>query len=286
MLISDFYKILKKEGLTNEVIKLFQNIIYSYYKNFKREFPFRSNINPYNVLVSEIMLQQTQTTRVSEKFLEFVDKFPDYLTLSKAPLEEVLKVWKGLGYNRRAIALKKIAEIIIEEYNGILPDSVEILKSFPQIGVNTASSILAFAFNKPTVFIETNVRTVYIYFFFRDKIDVTDKEILDILEKTIDRGNSRNWYYAIMDYGVMLKKKYPNLTKKSHHYRKQKQFKGSNRQIRGEILEILLKKKILKELEIKQKFKDINIQRIDKILQQLEDEGFIIKKGNLIEFAN
>ncbi|MFX1337395.1 MAG: hypothetical protein ACFFDK_02155 [Promethearchaeota archaeon] len=159
------------------------------------------------------MLQQTQTRRVSEKFLNFVRKFPNFKALSESSLEEVLKAWQGLGYNRRAIALKKIAETVITEYEGILPDSIEILKSFPQIGHNTASSIAAFAFNKPSIFIETNIRRVYIYFFFPQKQKVDDKNILPIVKKTIDNENPREWYYALMDYGVMLKKNILNLIK-------------------------------------------------------------------------
>ena len=148
MLISEFYKLYNETGLSKEVISQFRSIIFSFSKQHRRDFPFRQNITPYNVLVSEIMLQQTQTGRVSEKFLNFVEKFPDFLSLSKAPLENILKSWQGLGYNRRAIALKKISEIVINDYQGKLPDSTEILKSFPQIGDNTASSIVTFAFNK------------------------------------------------------------------------------------------------------------------------------------------
>ena len=282
MLITDFHKLYKTSGLTHEIIQSFRKIIYSYYKNFKRKFPFRENITPYKVLISEIMLQQTQTKRVSEKFLEFIENFPDFLSISKSPLDKVLKVWKGLGYNRRAIALKKIANIVINDYNGKLPDSIEILKSFPQIGHNTASSIVAFAFNKPTFFIETNIRNVYIYFFFPNKTYIKDKEILPIVEKTIDKNRPRDWYYALMDYGVMLKKTHPELNKKSAHYRKQTPFKGSNRQLRGEILKILIKTNILNKLEIKKIFENINQNRIINVLNQLEKEGFLKVEGNII----
>jgi A/G-specific adenine glycosylase len=115
LLISDFQKLYNNEGLTSDVIKLFQNIIYDYYERNRREFPFRKNLNPYRVLVSEIMLQQTQTSRVSEKYIEFLNKFPDFQALSESSLDDVLKIWQGLGYNRRAIALKKISEIVISE---------------------------------------------------------------------------------------------------------------------------------------------------------------------------
>jgi len=282
MLITDFHKLYKTSGLTSEIIQSFQKIIYSYYKNFKRDFPFREDITPYKVLISEIMLQQTQTKRVSEKFLEFTREFPDFSTLSKAPLDKVLKVWKGLGYNRRAVALKKIADILINDYDGEVPDSLEILKSFPQIGHNTASSIITFAFNKPTIFIETNIRNVYLYFFFPNKPHVKDKEILQIIEKTIDKKRPREWYYALMDYGVMLKKTHPELNKKSAHYRKQIPFKGSNRQLRGKVLKILIKTKSLHKSDFEKKFINFDQKRVKKVLNQLEKEGFIKKEKNKI----
>jgi len=285
MLISEFYKLYNENGLTKEVISQFRSIIYSFYKQHRRNFPFRQNITPYNVLVSEIMLQQTQTGRVSQKFMNFVEKFPDFLALSKAPLEDVLKVWQGLGYNRRAIALKKISDIVINDYNGKLPDSIEILKSFPQIGHNTASSIVSFAFNIPTVFIETNIRRVYIYFFFHNKNYINDKEIIPIVEKTIDMPNPREWYYALMDYGVILKKSYPDLNKRSVHYRKQAPFKGSNRQIRGNLLKLLIRAKMLKKFEIENKFKNISPDKLKVILIQLEKEGFIKIEGTKVQIV-
>lgn len=285
LFITDFHRVFKENGLTLEVVKLFHEIIYEFYKNYKRKFPFRENITSYNVLVSEIMLQQTQAGRVSGKFLEFIEKFPDFLSLSRAPLEEILREWKGLGYNRRAIALKKIAETVINDYNGNLPESIEELKLFPQIGHNTASSIITFAFNKPTVFIETNIRIVFIYFFFPNKNKINDKEILPLIEKTLDKNNPRKWYYSLMDYGVMLKKKFPFLTKKSIHYRKQASFKGSNRQIRGEILRLLMNSRILSIDKVMEGFKNIDPNRIDNILYQLEIEGFIKKEGNNITIS-
>jgi A/G-specific adenine glycosylase len=230
------------------------------------------------------MLQQTQTGRVSEKFLNFVRKFPDYKTLSESPLEDVLKAWQGLGYNRRAIALKNIAETIINDYEGILPDSIETLKSFPQIGHNTASSIVAFAFNKPSIFIETNIRRVYIYFFFPWKEKVDDREILPIVKKTIDKVNPREWYYALMDYGVMLKKKYPDLNKRSRTYRKQSQFKGSDREIRGKVLKLILNHENYSKSKLAQKLKT-NPNKLKKILHQLQKEGFIQINDDLITVA-
>jgi A/G-specific adenine glycosylase len=273
--ISDFHRLYNENGLTSEVISLFQKMIYYYYKNHKREFPFRENITPYTVLISEIMLQQTQTERVSEKYLQFINKFPDFSSLHAASIEEVLKEWKGLGYNRRAIALKRIADSVVKDYEGKLPDSIGILKSFPQIGHNTASSIITFAFNKPTAFIETNIRRVYIYFFFPNKSKINDKEIMSIVQNTIDIHDPREWYYALMDYGVMLKKTHPELNKRSIHYRKQVPFKGSNREIRGKILELLIKQGKMKIKNIQRVFDGKEQNKIMNILNQLKKEGFI-----------
>ncbi len=283
--VTDFYKFFKERGLTLEITNSFRKYIYGYYKTHKRKFPFRENTTPYNVLISEVMLQQTQTGRVSEKFLKFTRKFPDFLTLSQAPLEIIFKEWKGLGYNRRAVALKKIAEIIVTEYDGKLPKSIETLKSFPQIGHNTASSIIAFAFNIPTIFIETNIRRVYIYFFFPEKNNVNDKEILPIVKQTVDKNNPREWYYALMDYGVMLKKSHPELNKRSSHYRKQAPFAGSSRQIRGKLLDILMREGPVDISKIEQKIKVVNTKKLKNILDQLKKEGFIDIKADTVKLA-
>jgi len=281
MLITEFHRTYLEQGLSSHVIELFRKLIYAYFKNYKRDFPFRKEITPYNVLVSEIMLQQTQTGRVAEKYLEFKGEFPDFLSLSNASNEKLLKVWQGMGYNRRALALKQIAKTVMNEYNGSLPDSVDILKTFPQIGHNTASSIVAFAYNKPSIFIETNIRRVYIYYFFPKMKNINDKDILPIVESTVDKDNPREWYYALMDYGVMLKKTHPELNKRSSQYRKQSPFKGSNREIRGKILKILTSESEILESALSKKLQ-LNLDKIRAILQQLEQEGFIKRNGNRI----
>ena len=274
----------KKEGLNQKVINTFQKIIYSYFKQYGRDFPFRKEISPYNVVVSEMMLQQTQTSRVVEKFQQFIQKFPDFQSLANAPLNDVLKVWQGLGYNRRAVALKTISEKVVKEFEGILPADVEILKSFPQIGHNTASSIVAFAFNIPTYFIEVNIRRVYIYFFFPGKTSIDDGNIMPIVRRTLDSSNVRKWYYALMDYGVMLKKTHPELNKRSVHYRKQSKFKGSNREIRGKILKLLIASSSLTETEMLSEL-EINSIKLKEILNLLITEGFIKQENHLFSIA-
>ncbi|MFW9950606.1 MAG: A/G-specific adenine glycosylase [Candidatus Thorarchaeota archaeon] len=231
-----------------------------------------------------MMLQQTQTTQVNDKFQQFIKKFPNFTTLAKATNEELLELWQGLGYNRRALALRTIAQIVISEYNGILPADKDILKRFPQIGHNTASSIIAFAFNMPTFFIETNIRRVFIYFFFPARNAVKDNEILPIVKITLDNTDVRNWYYALIDYGVMLKKTHPELNKKSAHYRKQSKFKGSTREIRGQILKLLIDNKFLSESDLL-KILSKSTNDILKILKVLIKEGFIKKVNKTYSLA-
>ncbi|MEK7079017.1 MAG: A/G-specific adenine glycosylase, partial [Patescibacteria group bacterium] len=135
-------------------------------KFLRRDFPWRNTTDPYHILVSEVMLQQTQVARVMVKFPIFIDQFSNFKELATASTKDILQVWQGMGYNRRALYLKKIAEIVITQYKGKLPDDPAILDTFPGIGEATAASIVAFAFNKPLVFIETNIRRVFIHLFF------------------------------------------------------------------------------------------------------------------------
>jgi A/G-specific adenine glycosylase len=204
----------------------FRKTIYQYYADHRREMPWRVSRDPYHIVVSEIMLQQTQVGRVLSKYEQFISTFPDFDSVSKAPLQEILKVWQGLGYNRRAIALQKICQLVVTEYGGELPNCVETLQTLPGIGPATAGAICAFAFNQPTVFIETNIRRVFIHFFFPNRNGVKDKEILPLVERTLDIRSPRTWYHALMDYGAMLKKEEHNPNRRSAHYTRQAPFQG------------------------------------------------------------
>jgi A/G-specific adenine glycosylase len=224
------------------------------------------------------MLQQTQTHRVEPKYLNFIKKFPTFRTLAKASTPEVLSAWQGLGYNRRALYLKKIAETVTRDYRGKLPSNPAYLGTLPGIGPNTAGSISAFAFNQPIVFIETNIRRVFIHFFFADKEGIHDRDIIPLVEETLDQKNSREWYFALMDYGVMLAKNIPNPNRRSRHYAVQSKFSGSDRQARGLILKILLAGPAgLAEFK-KQSGRDA--LTLQKILAGLTKEGFIVKRGS------
>lgn len=259
-------------------IKEFQDIIWEYYRTHGRKFPWRLTHNPYHILVSEIMLQQTQTHRVVQKYEQFIALFSSFEALAQAPLHNVICAWQGLGYNRRAIALHNNAKRIIQEFDGNLPHSPATLLTFSSIGPNTAGSICAFAFNQPTIFIETNIRAVFIHFFFQHANKVHDKELLPLVAQAVDVQNPREWYYALMDYGVMVKKECKNPARKSTHHAQQSTFQGSHRQIRGMILKLFSQHQyILHEHFLS--FIDRDSDRIELALSELCKEGFLMYKN-------
>ena len=266
--------------LSTDEIRAFRQKIYDYYSLNRRDLPWRQTTNAYNIVVSEMMLQQTQVERVKDKYRGFIEAFPDFHALAMAPLKEVLSVWQGLGYNRRALALKQCAEEAISSYGGELPQDLEGLCKLPGIGRATAGEILAFAFNVPTVFIETNIRRVFIHEFFDGEDNVMDKKILPLVEATLDRENPREWYWALMDYGSMLKKKVVNPNRRSAHYARQSAFEGSDRRIRGIILRTLLKKAYVTEKEL---LCDVSIDqgRLTGILGKMAEDGLIREKDGL-----
>jgi A/G-specific adenine glycosylase len=265
-------------------IQDFRDMVLSYYYENGRDLAWRHTSDPYQILVSEIMLQQTQVERVTRKFPEFIEAFPDFEALATASLEDVLSVWQGMGYNRRAISLQKCAVKVITEYNGLLPADCDILATFPGIGSATASSIGAFAFNMPVVFIETNIRRVFIHFFFPHSATVRDAEILPLVKETLYRANPRIWYWALMDLGSALKKTVENPNWRSAHYTKQTPFEGSDRKIRGIILKILLKEHFMEEGELIIRLAQ-DRYRVTRILRTLESEGFIQRRENGYKLA-
>jgi A/G-specific adenine glycosylase len=220
----------------------FNEEIWEKARELYRDMPWRDNTDPYYVLVSELMLQQTQVDRVIAKFELFIQTFPTIIDLAKAPLAEVLTVWSGLGYNRRAKFLHEAAKKVTADFNGSIPDTYDALVNLPGIGPNTAGAILVYSFNKPVVFIETNVRTVYFHHFFEDQALVTDKELKELVEQTIDTEHPREWYWGLMDYGSYLKRQGVGRIDKSSHYKKQAPLKGSVREVRGLIVKALSKK--------------------------------------------
>lgn len=270
--------------MRRDEIRHFRETVLGHFEKHGRSFLWRLTTDPYEILVSEVMLQQTRTDRVAAYFPRFIARFPDIATLAAAPLREVLALWQGLGYNRRALFLKKCAEATLARHDGILPDTIEALTALPGIGPYTARAVITFAFNKPHLFIETNIRTAYLHHFFPGREKVSDRELMPFIESTLDRDDPRRWYYALMDYGVHLKKLHPNPSRRSAHHTKQSRFEGSDRQMRGAILRALAKtalsgKRLSTAAALDLGKEAIDVTRFTKILGELCAEGLVVKKG-------
>ena len=275
---------MKRRQLSLKEISSFQSVIYRYFTEHGRDLPWRNTEDPYCILVSEMMLQQTQVERVMDKYVLFLSKFPDLAALARAALREVLEVWQGLGYNRRAMSLIALAKVVATQHHGKLPANREALIRLPGIGCATAGSILAFAFHEPSVFIETNIRRVFIHHFFQDRESIHDDEIIPLVEVTLDRSNSRDWYYALMDYGSMLKKQIANPNRKSAHYTRQSPFEDSDRKIRGAILKVLVGQVSMTEEDMAATVGGEQ-ERMKKILSALVKEGFIVRRSKTYRIA-
>lgn len=230
------------------------------------------------------MLQQTQVSRVVPKYQQFTELFPDFYSLTQASAAQILHAWQGLGYNRRALFLQRLAHVIVNDYGGTVPSTVEELERLPGIGPATARSIAAFAYNEPTVFIETNVRRVFIHHFFPTKQSVTDQELLPLVAATVSSSKTREWYWALMDYGTFLATTTINPNRRSRHYVRQSRFEGSRRQARGAILRILANGPQTAVTLAGQ----INRTRAEtqSILGDLASEGFVVTTGKHYQLKN
>ncbi len=247
-----------------------------------RSMPWREDTRPYYVLVSELMLQQTRVSRVIPKFEAFITTFPDENTLAKASLADVLKLWQGLGYNRRAKFLHESAKMIVGELDGVFPSTAEGLQRLPGVGKNTAGAIMAYSFNQPVVYVETNIRTIYIHHFFDDQFDIDDKQIIELLEQTIDHEHPREFYWALMDYGSWLKTQGVKNTSSSKHYKKQAPLKGSIREVRGMIIKNLSEGNTT-EAVLRNNLPDDD--RVNKALTSLIKEGLVSQQGSQIHLT-
>lgn len=259
-------------------VRAFQQTIRAYYHATPRSMPWRETRNPYRILLSEIMLQQTQVERVMNKYTEFLVEFPTVAVLAAAPLSDVLRVWQGLGYNRRAIALKNCAIEIMARFDGRFPATVAELESLPGIGHYTARAVATFAFGIAVPFIETNIRTVFIHLLFPGRDRVADREIMPLVEQTIDHDNPREWYYALMDYGAMLKRSHRNPGRRSAHHTRQSPFEGSNRQLRSRMLRAIMAHPGISANVLADQL-DVELQAVERNLEAMGQEGFLQKMG-------
>lgn len=264
-------------------IATFQELVWENYRTMDRWLPWRApeadgQFAAYKILVSEVMLQQTQAGRVIPKYQQFIERFPDQHSLAQAPLADVLVAWSGLGYNRRARYLHEAAKRL-----GATPQpwSYDDLVACKGIGPNTAAAICVYAYNVPLVFIETNIRTVFIHHFFSGSAAVHDKELLPYISETLDREYPREWYWALMDYGVQLKSTVGNAARSSKHYAKQSKFEGSRRQVRGRVLRELASG-VRTSAELAEVIPD---ERLAAVLQELRRDGLISVQGDQLSLG-
>lgn len=230
------------KALSRDRVRSFQKKIRAFYRNQGRDLPWRQTQNSYHILVSEIMLQQTQVPRVVPKYVTFLQQFPTWEALAAAPLAAVLRAWQGLGYNRRARSLHLTAHAVVSHHGGRLPTSVGELQRLPGVGPYTARAVAVFAYSQPQVLLETNIRAVFLHDFLRRRMSVPDAVIAELVAHTLDRRNPRVWYWGLMDYGSYLKAQHVNPSRRSAHFRTQSPFATSNRRVRGLILKQLAKR--------------------------------------------
>ncbi|MDI6843277.1 MAG: hypothetical protein QMC94_02605 [Anaerosomatales bacterium] len=256
----------------------FREAVLAHYRAHGRDLPWRRTDDPYAILVSEVMLQQTQVARVVGKYEEFLRAFPTVDALASAPLGDVLKVWSGLGYNRRAKALHEAAKAIVARHGGRVPSSYEELRALPGVGHATAAQVLAFAFGVAVPYLETNIRAALIHWFFPEADSVPDSALMPLVEATLDADDPRTWYYALMDYGAALKRAVPNPSRRSAHHGRQAPFVGSAREARGAALRVLAERDAASGAEIA-RASGIGVERIREALVALEREGLVAREG-------
>jgi A/G-specific adenine glycosylase len=281
----------------------FQELIWQKGRELYRDMPWRDDTRLYYVLVSEIMLQQTQVSRVIPKFNEFMKQFPSVEVLAMASLSDVLTVWSGLGYNRRAKFLHDGAGAIVSDdqllslFSSPRPEHIEKARPFtsvarlglakllvrlPGVGNNTAGAMIAYSFNQPAIFIETNIRTVYFHHFFADQVNISDKEIAELLHQTIDKENPREFYWALMDYGAQLKTIGLGQLTKAKAYKKQSPLRGSLREIRGQVIAALINgQRTVSDLRQLVSADE----RFQPALDGLIRDGLVEKKGRTVRLA-
>jgi A/G-specific adenine glycosylase len=264
----------------------FTHLVWEWYaKHGRHNLPWRETKDPYCIIVSEIMLQQTQVDRVLPKYDAFLKQFPTCELLAQAPLATVLTLWQGLGYNRRAQYLHQCAKVVVEDYAGSFPANEATLRSLPGIGPYTAGAVLAFAFDQGVPIIETNIRTVFLHHYFATATKVSDQQILALVKRTLPTTNARDWYYALMDYGSYLKQTGYGHLHKSKQHKKQSTFLGSTRQLRGAIIRHLT---VTPQASLEQLHTTLPLFSVNQCstqLQKLVSEGLVVQSKKYYRLA-
>ena len=276
-------------GVSPERLEEFSATVWERGRELYRELPWRDTHDPYAILLSEVMLQQTQVSRVMGRWEQWLETFPTIADLTSAPLPPVLELWQGMGYNRRALNLKRCAEEVVAMHDGVVPSDKKALLALPGIGPSTSAGVRVFAFRQPDMYLETNVRAVFIHELFPGRESVADKELVSLVEATCPQdARVRAWYYALLDYGAYLKKTMPNPTRRSKHYTRQSKFEGSHRQKRAYLLrrvidDALSTEDLARDLAQSERAsgrQEPSVEEVRAILDELEREGFVMRRGD------
>lgn len=284
-----WYTVYSMESLSKEQKKHFQLMIFNWWKIHRRDLPWRHTHNTYNIFISEIMLQQTQVSRVIPKYIEFLKKFPTIEALAKAKTAHVLRIWKGMGYNRRALYIHQAAKQILQDYNGKFPRKESELVQLPGLGKYTARALLVFVYKKDIPLVDTNIRKILTHFFFNDTPQ-PERLIYQLAQQLIPIGKSWEWHQALMDYGAL---ELPNSFQKNPLRIKTRKkgipFTDSDRYYRGRIIDILrectyAERNLLKTLQKNYKKKTRYFQSL---LAVLLKEGLISRSsGGIISLPD
>lgn len=260
--------------IPREVVSSFQDEILSWYKVNERDLPWRKTRDPYAILVSEVMSQQTQLTRVIPKYNEWLKNLPTVASLANAEPRVVFQLWSGLGYNRRALNLHKAAQMIMQHYLGEWPHDTEALQTLPGIGEYTAAAIACFAFDNQIPVVDTNIRKVMMVRFgeYFDKDESESKQVADLAQQFLPIGKAYIWNQALMDYSALVLKKEKIVVPK------QSKFLGSRRSYRGKVVKLLIAHHRLSFSELWNNIQDGHSkdeQWFYEILDELVREGLI-----------
>ncbi|MDY6769142.1 MAG: A/G-specific adenine glycosylase [Candidatus Nanohaloarchaea archaeon] len=271
-------------------VEQLQDELLDWYQENKRDLPWRRTDDPYEVLVAEIMLQQTQVSRVVPKWEAFLDRFPTVEELADAPLGDVLELWDGLGYNNRAKYLKQAAEQVVDEFGGEFPRDPEQLEELQGVGEYTANAVASFAFNNGGPVFDTNVRRLL----YRFHGAAGDDELKAFHEQIFPEGESRVWNNAVMELGAEVcvdgtprcrecpwRQDCTAFRKKNFEtpdIQSQSSFEGSWRQYRAKVLKLLMdaaldRDAIEEELALPDEYD------LDELLAELQEEGMIEETG-------
>ncbi|MEK7533227.1 MAG: hypothetical protein AAB542_02225 [Patescibacteria group bacterium] len=267
--------------VTHNQVRSFHKMIFSWWKDNRRDLPWRRTRDPYRILVSEVMLQQTQVSRVLPKYNEFLAAFPDVFALANASTGDVLRIWKGMGYNRRALYLKRAAEAVVAAYHGKFPDSELLLTKLPGVGTYTARAIMVFAYEQNVAMVDTNIRQIIIHFLFNGLLQ-KEKVIRETADRLVPEGRAWEWHQALMDYGASALPR--DAVKRTVMKKAAIPFKDSDRFIRGKILDYLRAKNINEQSLIVVLLREHGRTRgrYIAIISKLIKDGLVIRRSNFL----